>query len=283
MLIRSLQLLTVCALLAAGAVLRDGAMTRFVDAQSYEDVYYLPPPEWLAVFSLGHREAAADLVWMKALVYIGNEFKDRGDVENIYPYARAILHLDPEFRDVYPWVAVVGLYRPQEIELEQMWPAVDILEEGVRRFPDDGEMAYELGATLLYEILPRVEDETEREALRQRATDHLVTANRLGAGPDWLVLNAASELRRLGHLEQAARHLEEMYAVVDDEDARLRIAEEIAELRSRSESQRIERAQRTFVEHWQRDFPWVPQEFYVHLGERPPVDVQATRKARWLD
>lgn len=256
-------------------------MDHYLAHQRYEDVYYLPPPDWLGVFSLGHRRAAADLVWMQALVYIGNEFKDRGDVENVYRYAEAILALDPDFRAVYKWVAVAGLYRPQEVTVEDMVPAVELLEQGVRRFPDDGELAWELGATLLYEIAPKVEDPAEREALRVRGTEHIVTAARLGGGPPFSALSAASELQRIGRTEQAVRHLEEMYAVVQDEDTRYQIAEQLAGLRSRAHSQRVEQAQRQFMRRWQQDFPWMPEDFYVHVGRRPPLDVSALRARRW--
>ena len=57
-------------------------MNGFVQAQRYEDLYYLPPPAWLAVMSLGHREAFADVVWMKGLVYVGDEFREDGGMQD---------------------------------------------------------------------------------------------------------------------------------------------------------------------------------------------------------
>ena len=46
--------------------------------------------------------------------------------------------------------------------------AVEFLERGARRFPDDGEMAWDLGASLAYELVPRVDDPEEKERLHEQ-------------------------------------------------------------------------------------------------------------------
>ena len=66
--------LTVFSLGGASHALRTHNHAAFRDAQTYEDLYYLPPTDWLRVFSFGWDEAAADLIWMRALVYFGDEF-----------------------------------------------------------------------------------------------------------------------------------------------------------------------------------------------------------------
>jgi len=56
-------------------------MDHYLSMQAYEDIYYLPPPKWLQVMSLGHRRAVADLIWLRALIYFGDEFVNRGAVK----------------------------------------------------------------------------------------------------------------------------------------------------------------------------------------------------------
>jgi tetratricopeptide (TPR) repeat protein len=259
---------------ACVATLRAPAMSSYLGRQSYEDVYYLPSPEWLRRFALGHDEALSDLVWMKGLVYIGDEFAHRGDVENVYRYADAILALDPDFRRAYSWAATMGLYRPTAPTLEEGLGAVRYLERGVERFPDDGELVWELAAAYSYELPSLTRDVAEKERFRTIGSEHMLAAARMGAGPKWLALTNASHLETLGRLDQAIRHLEEMYAVVQDEDTREQIALRLESLRAGANAEALRSAERDLLERAKRDFPWIPPDFYVLVGERriPRVD-----------
>src|SRR5688572_8030137 len=86
--------------------LRAGAHDRYMSAQRYEDIYYLPPADWLRVFSLGYDEALADLIWMRALVYFGQEFEHAGRLEYVFEYGDAIAALDPHFLAIYRWIGM---------------------------------------------------------------------------------------------------------------------------------------------------------------------------------
>jgi hypothetical protein len=256
--------------------LRVRAMDHYLATQTYEDVYYLPPARWLPVFSLGYREAAASLIWMRGLVYFGEEMMQRGVVRHIFDYGEAIVTLDPDFRAAYGWVAMASLYNPrEELTPEDVERTVAFLERGVRRFPDDGQLAWEMGATLAYELAPLVDDEEEKHSIYARASDYLMTAARQGAAPDWLALSNASQLMRLGRTEQAARHLEEMYGLVRDEDTRERIRERIAHLRTQAHVEALEEAHRELEARRQAELPYVPTDLYLLVGPRPVVDEAA--------
>ena len=250
---------------------RVSAMQQYSNGQHYEDVYYLPPAEWLSVFSLGHREALADLIWMRALLYIGAEFKDGGDVENVFRYAEALVTVDPEFKRAYRWVGTAGLYRPQAITAEDAQRTVEFLDQAVRKWPDDGQLNWELGATLAYELVPLLEDEDAQHQARERATQYLMVAVRQGEAPDWLTLNNATQLEQLGQNERAAQHLEEMYPTISDPAIREEIEGRIARLRGQAEAEALRAASRRFLEDHERDFPWIPPSLYQVVGSRPPV------------
>jgi tetratricopeptide (TPR) repeat protein len=253
--------------------LRVRAMDHYLATQRYEDVYYLPPAQWLPVFSLGYREAAANLVWMRGLVYYGEEMVHRGGVQHVLDYGEAIVTLDPDFKAAYRWVNMAGLYNArQELTREDVERTITFLERGVRRFPDDGDLAWEMGATLAYELAPRVDDPDEKQRIHSRATDYLMVAARKGAAPPWLALSNAGQLMRLGRTEQAARHLEEMYATVQDPETRERIRNRIADLRTQAYAEAMQEAHREVEERRREELPYVPLDLYLLVGPRPVVD-----------
>ncbi|MFW6087256.1 MAG: hypothetical protein ACODAG_08630 [Myxococcota bacterium] len=261
--------------------IRVRAMDHYLATQTYEDVYYVPPSSWLPVFSLGYREAAADLLWMRGLVYFGDELVHRGQVKHIFNYGDAIVTLDPHFNRAYRWVAMAALYNPKtELSLEDVERARAFLAEGVRRFPDDGELAWEMGALLAYELLPRIEDPQERERIKATAADHMMVAARQGAGPPWLTLTNATQLEGLGRTEQAVRHLEEMYSLVSDPATREQIRLQIANLRSEAHAEAIERTWSDLEQRRREEFPYMPMGLYLLVRPRPVVDEAALLERR---
>lgn len=225
-------LIALVALALASDALRASAHERYQSAQRYEDVYYLPPADWLPVLSLGWDEAAADLLWMRALVYFGQEFEHAGDVEHVFDYADAIVALDPHFLAAYRWMGMAGLYRPQAITVEDLERSVAFMERGAERFPNDGELAWNLGAALAFELPPLLGDDPDgiREA-RARGLPYLMKATRLGAAPEWSALSNATLLLRIGRRAQAIQHLTQMKALVEDPETRARIEARIQALR----------------------------------------------------
>lgn len=208
-----IALLALCA--AAG-----GARSRLVEpyrsVQRYEDVYYLPSAEYLPVLTLGYHAAVADLLWCKSLVYFGEEIVHRGVVRFLFEYADAILALDPSFREAYRWVPTGALYRPAAVTREDGLRAADYLARAVRRWPDDGQLHWDYGSLLRFELAPMERDPERKRALLERAAPQLEAAARLGAGPPWLALNSAELLDKLGRTDRAISHLEELRATISD-------------------------------------------------------------------
>jgi hypothetical protein len=247
-------------------------MGHFLSTQRYEDVYYLPPSHWLGVFSLGYREALADLIWMKALIYFGDELYQQGQVKNLYNYTEAMLSLDERFLAVYRWVASCALYRTGEVTVEDARKAIGYLERGVKLFPDDGDLAWDLGATYRFELVPMLEDDEEKNEARRRGVEYLQTAALRGAGPAWLVLTNATQLVKLGHKEQAIRHLEETYSATHDAEMQKQIELKLAALRNSAYAEAFRHTIREFDESRRRDFPYLSETLYWVVGPRPPFD-----------
>ena len=265
----------VLALLVCGNALRANASATFVAHQTYEDVYYLPPTSWLKPLSLGFHDALADLIWMRALVYFGDEIMHHGTVAHAFDYTEAMIELAPDMRPAYSWIATSGLYHSGgTITAADAERVASILERGLRVFPDDGELEWELGATYSYELPPLLTDEAARVRAKARGLPHLQRAARLGAGPPWLALSNATQLIRLGQAERALAHLEEMYATVTDEDARAEMAARIAQLRSDAYAEAFERANREAEASRLRDYPYLSPTMFLFVGPRATSEEQ---------
>ena len=264
----------VVAMLFGLSTLRARSMEHYLATQTYEDIYYLPPPAWLKVMSLGHREALADLIWMRALIYFGDEFANAGTVRHVFRYGRSLIGLDPDFRRAYKWVGLAGLYTPKGSSTEFMEQAIEVLKEGADRFRDDGDLAWDAGASIAYDLVPHLgEDDPRREALQLQANEYMMTAARLGAAPDWLVLTNASQLRKLGQADRALRHLEEMYATVRDPNIKQQIGIQLQVMRNQAYAEAFQDVNREFDARHQAELPYLPESLYFFIAD--PITASA--------
>ena len=244
----------------------------YLGTREYEDVYYLPPPGWLQVLSLGHEEALAGMLWLRALVYFGEEIGHGGTVEHLYDYADAMIALDPHFKKVYRWVASGAIYRPGFVQRKHARTAIEYLERAVRLWPDDGELAWDLGANYVYELIPLLDSQEEKAKARMRGVEHLRVAALRGVGPPWLALSAAAEFDRLGRTEQLIRYLQELYPLMSDPKTKAHIEHRLAKLQTQVIVEAMARAAKDFETKWRRDFPYLGSTLYLLVGPRPPFD-----------
>jgi len=266
--VRTIAIVVLLAALTGVWSLRGRAMDGYLQTQTYEDIYYLPPPNWLQVMSLGYRRALADLIWLRALIYFGEQFENQGAVKHVFNYGDSMLALDPDFRRVYRWVGVAGVYTPTGNPPEFIERAIDVLRRGVERFPSDGQLAWDAGATIIYELLPHLpKDDPDRERLRAEGNEHMMAAARLGAGPDWLVITNATTLRKLGEKERELRHLEEMYAIVRGPKVKKQIEIRLSQLRDEAYAEAFRRANEEFEQRRQQELPYIPATLYFFVAD----------------
>ncbi|MFT3921891.1 MAG: hypothetical protein QM778_05095 [Myxococcales bacterium] len=237
--------------------------------ERYEDVYYLPPANWLPAVSLGYTSAAADLLWCRSLVYFGEEIGQRGNVRHLFQYMDAVIALDPTFRAAYRWAATGIIYRPVPPTIDEVTRGADYLRRAVERWPNDGELRWDLGSYLRFELAPMVKnDPARKDRLLLEAAPHLHVAGIKGAGPPWLALNNATLLSRLGKKEQAIRQLEEVYATVSDEETRSDIMAKLTQLRSESYAEAVQVAVEQFEREREASFPYMSPDLFLLLGPK---------------
>jgi tetratricopeptide (TPR) repeat protein len=255
------------ALAYAGRELRLRLFAQHQRAQRYEDVYYLPPANWLPVISAGFRAAGADLIWCRSMVYFGEELMQKGGVKYAFDYTDAVLALDEDFRSAYMWIATAALYRPTAVSVSDGLRAAGYLKRALARWPNDGELHWRYGSVLRFELAPLLPLGPEKERLIALATPHLAAAASLGAGPPWLALNSVSLLKRLGRTEEAIRHLEEVYGTVQDQPTKQRIEEELGRLRSHSFVEALKTANTEFEQQRKASYPYLSPGMFLLVGQ----------------
>jgi len=259
---------------------RQGAVEAHQRGQRYEDIYYLPSASALPVVSLGFHDALAQLVWCRSLVYFGEELGHRGVVKHVFEYADAVIALAPDFRAAYRWVATAAVYRPTAVSMNDGLRAATYLERALERWPDDGELHWDYGSLLRFELAPLERDPAKKQRLLERAAPHLELAARRGAGPPWLALSSVSLLERLGRMEQAIRHLEELQGTVREPAVRAEIDQRLALLRSRSQAEASRVAYDRFAASHRASYPYLSEGLFLMIGPRPPADAYAQDVAR---
>jgi tetratricopeptide (TPR) repeat protein len=282
---RARQALLIAVIVAAGYFGRELRLVVFEQRQGslrHEDIYYLPPAQWLPVMSGGFQAALADLIWCKSLVYFGEELLQQGTIRYVFEYTDAVLALDPDFRSAYTWIATAALYQPQETSLDDGLRAAEYLERAIKRWPNDGELHWRYGALLRFELAPSLPSGPRKDALAARAAPHLAIAASLGAGPPWLALNSSSLLQRIGKTEQAIRHLEEVYGTVQDNLTKQRIEEQLAALRSRAFVEALKTANAEFEQRRAASYPYLSPNLFLLVGDKLAERWPALVAARFL-
>ena len=155
----------------------------------------------------------------------------------------------------------------------------DYVREGARRFPDDGGMAWNAGATLAYEITQFVPRD-EAEKYEAEAQPYFARAIELGAAPEWMVLSTADKLSKLGQKERAVEQLLRLLPTIDDEATRLLMIQRLEELRAEADYEGLVQTLETLSARHQAEFPYVPFDFYLVLG---PAEISAPFPDALLD
>jgi hypothetical protein len=261
----------IAAALCAGHTRLD-SQGHFASTRRYEDIYYLPPADWLKVFSLGYREALASLIWTQTLIYFGDEMVQRRPSKHLYRYTDAMLSLDPYFKRAYRWIASAGSYRVGTTGRPDILRSIDYLERAARLFPDDGEIAWDLASFYLYELRPHASSDKERDEANRKGLEHLQVAVLRGAGPAWLALNAASQLEKMGQREQQIAFLKEAYGQVSSDEVRQQIADQLGLLQSQSFAEAFTREQTQAEADRKRDYPFLDMDLFLQVGAKPAFD-----------
>ena len=195
------------ALSAAGVTLTRPILCDAVsDVKLREDVYSLPPPEYLKVMTLGYDAAAVDQIWGKLLVDYGQHWHDHRAFPDVPRYLDAMLALEPTYRSAYKYASTFLLYRPTTGTEEDAWATRRYLEQGIAVFPQDHEMWSTYGEFLAYGGTTFLESEEEVQQWKKEGALAMLHAVDLGADA-YSSRSAATILGKQGERDAAVRAL----------------------------------------------------------------------------
>lgn len=240
----------------------EGLRDRRADFPRDEDLLYLPPPGYLGPMSLGYREALADLIWLRAVIFTG----DAAGGQNwswIMKYIEAITRLAPDFRRPYAWGGVVFIYTGQAIDRSMIERATELYRRGLERYPEDHEMLFALGMLLTRDV-PSTPGYTEEEieAARKEGAAAIRKAAAFGAPP--LVRQYAATLVDDDAADELSiQFLETQLLAAEDDGYRRLLRSKLDALIGSQGTAALERTKNEFLGEKDRRLPYVPESLYA--------------------
>lgn len=263
---RKLALALLPAFIAAMVVSHRGVKQARDEFPRDQDVLYLPPAEHLGPMSLGYREALADLIWIRAVIFAG----DRVGGTNytwIMEYLEAIYSLAPGFRRPYAWGGVAFIYSGEDVDRAMVDRALVLYRRGLEHFPEDHELLFAAGMLLTRDVqsLPGY-SEAERAAAMDEGAAMIRKAAAFGAPP--LVRELAATLVSKGGADQLAiQFLETQLLQAQDEKHRRLLRHKLETLLGETGFESLERLRAEFEADHQAKAPYVSPDLYVLIRE----------------
>ncbi len=260
--------LTVVALLVAVLALAGARGARHLattgDREESLDIPYAPSPAAAPIVTLGYRELAADLLFVRLVGYFGSE---QNTAQGLAALAEAIATLDPRFRRVYEVGAFAMSAARTGVDPSIHLRAIALLEAGAREFPAHWKFPSLAGQIYLVDL--QSDDPAQRRAWDEKGSRLLEAAARKPRAPAEAALTAAFLQTKLGQHERAVAGLRELLLITNDDDARQRILDELAKLSEQNTdaiATELLDARVRFERRWKAERPAVPPSFYILLG-----------------
>ncbi len=258
---------------------RAAAVTSYETAMTSDERYYLPPSSWMKLMCLGYNEAAADLVWLKTVVYFGGRFAQRrGDTANhTANYLLTAVDLNPEVRTFYLTGAALTMFQNSgQVSEATVKMAMALLERGIEAFPDDGEIHFALGFYHYYEMrpfMPRDHEDPKRKFHNEIGTKYIRESALMENAPDYAAALSTSLQVEHGMADVTIQHLKNLLLQETDPEIRNVLMIGLrAELGKAAERDILESDK--LVKKWKEDLPYVPFRFYLLL--QPEVSLDET-------
>lgn len=279
-LILSLALL---ALVAVASLTHQQAQALRADVAELDRHVVIPSPEAARVLSLGLTEVAADVAWVRMLIYYGDGLINDTGMPDTEALVRLVNVLDPYFRKAYMWGAYATTMRSGMATNDEYASSIEVLKRGLKVFPNDWEFNWILGVRLFMEVKGGTEEDEAKR--KEEGVMYIERAMHNPKAPPDLPLLAASLRTQLGHKEQALRDLREMILNIDDAKAREKLQARYNALASETAGNELAAAASEFDQGWKAHFPYASRSFYVLLGSTPSskIDLETVVRGDTFD
>ena len=235
--------------------------------QGITDEPYAPAPDTAPLLTLGYRELAADLLYLRLGGYFGGSENTANGIAGL---VEAIAAIDPQFHRIYEWGARAITLAGHGVDNAAYLRAIAVLDAGAQRFPDDWKLPYLAGEIYTQDL--QTANPAERRAWDEQGTLLTESAIRKPNAPAETATWAATMRTRLGQRQRAVDGLREMLLVTNDDSARARLLAKLAELEDSSANELASElldARHQFDAAWLAARPAVPASMYVLIG--PPL------------
>lgn len=231
------------------------------------DVLYVPPANYLRPMSAGYREALADLIWVRALIFSGEQI-GHTDVAAVGRYVDAITGLAPRFRRAYIWGGVTPVYGGGAVVTREMVDqSIATYQKGIEQFPESHELLYPAGMLLTHQVssTPGYSEE-ETAAYAAEGIEMIRKAAAFGADP--LVRQYAATLVADHATEPLARQfLESQLAQAEDPDYRRMLRKKLATVGGQKSVEAVERTRNAFAAEHLQQRAFVPDTVYAVIRD----------------
>lgn len=226
---------------------------------------YAPSPAAAPLVSLGFREVAADLFWIRLTGYFGGP---DATSDGIAALVEAIVALDPEYHRPYEFGAR-AMTIARGVTQENFFRALAVLEKGLVEFPDDWKLPYLAGQIYTQDLVTT--DPKQQRAWDERGTLLTESAIRKPNAPAEAATWVAFMRTKLGEKDRAINDLRELLLVTRDDAARKALLAKLASLADADSSEvasEVFDERKRFDSMWQRDRPAISASMYILLGPR---------------
>ncbi|MFH1435785.1 MAG: hypothetical protein ABIJ56_08735 [Pseudomonadota bacterium] len=256
-----------------------------------EKIHFIPIPEWSRAICVGYTEAAADLAWIRALIYFGEETGKSGHFEYLDSHNELILGLNPMFQRAYMWAGVTAIYSSGIITRKDVEKAIEYLKRGVEKFPYDGNMQYMLGFDLYFELPQFLADVNDEEGIRKaklEGIEHFKKAIVAGNQPEWLAGLVSSLLKKNGHVELAIKSLEDNLKFMEDPEKQKQLLARLAQLKGERDMGEYQKEMMELHKRWSTDYAYLPLDMFLlvepkSLTNLPPFSSLTTETDTAMD
>lgn len=195
-------------------LLQQGIDSRRGEFQKVKSFYYLPSGDHLKMAALEFKEAAADLLWLQAIQFVGGRDPSGRGYDWFYRVIDRTTDLDPKFAYAYQIGGIVLSVLSDHVDLSNA-----ILEKGIHHNPNDWQIPFHLGFNYLYHTKDNI-----------KAAYYMERAAKIKGSPAYLPLLAARLYNKGGERQTALIILEGLYKTTQDERMRERIAQRMEEI-----------------------------------------------------
>jgi hypothetical protein len=195
-----------------------------------EEMSYLPKGEYLRVAVIGYRQMAADLIWLKAVQYIGEKKQSKRGYLAAYHAVDVLTDVDPRFAFAYQATGtVLGVYAHLVQE------SIAILSKGMRHNPEVWQLPFTIGYDYFYELCDPA-----------KAAPYFRTASVLPGAPAYLPKLAARMTVAGGDPDAALEFLQRLDEQVQDQRLHGALVQKMREVLAERDIRSLEDAVRRY-------------------------------------